>query len=394
MNRFHADAKRLRLVGASAHALVALAFLSPVPALAQQAGSSQQARSANPDQEIVVTARRRSEGLSRSAVAVTAFNSEQLLERSIRSDADLQISTPGLTIRQTQGNNSLTYTIRGQSADMFSGSPSAVVTYFNEVPLTISGASSFFDLESIQVLKGPQGTLFGRNTTGGAVLYTSAKPKNELSMLGRVRIGNLDLREAEGMLNVPLVQDKVLLRGALDVVRRDGYILNLFNGDHLGKIRRTSGRVSLTVRPMDAIENTTVFQYTKTGGTNTGASYTYSVYGCGQTNNGFSLTCGSGLLFGPTLDLIFGPGAWAAYLAAHPQAYAPGLIDYVNEQRRIGPYKTRHPGPAEHHGRDWIVTNTTNIDLSDNLKLRTSSEHRIRAFARNSLNSAPRSSPS
>ena len=370
MNDLRVDTRRLRLLGASAGTLMALAVLSPVPALAQQASTGKQASTANSDQEIVVTARRRSESLSRSAVAVTVFSSQDLLERSIRSDADLQISTPGLTIRQTQGNNSLTYTIRGQSADMFSGSPSAVVTYLNEVPLTISGASSFYDLESIQVLKGPQGTLFGRNTTGGAVLYTSAKPKNELSMLGRVRIGNLDLREAEGMLNVPIIADKVLLRGALDVVRRDGYILNLFNGDHLGKIRRTSGRVSLTLRPTDAIENTTVFQYTKTGGTNTGASYTYSVYSCGQTNNGFALNCGSGFVFGPTLDFIGGPGAWAAYLAAHPKAYAPGLIAYVDEQRRLGPYRTNHPGPAEHHGRDWMVTNTTNIDLSDNLKLR------------------------
>lgn len=64
------------------------------------------------------------------------------------------------------------------------------------------------------------------------------------------------------------------------------------------------------------LDNTIMFQYDHTDGTNTGASYTYSVYPCGATNNGFKLTCSSGLLFGPTLDSVFGPGAWASYLAA------------------------------------------------------------------------------
>src|SRR3546814_1266280 len=107
-------------------------------------------------------------------------------------------------------------------------------------------------------------------------------------------------------------------------------------------------------------------QYTKTGGTNTGASYTYSVYGCGDTNNGYALTCSAGLLFGPGLDAAFGvDGLWASYLAAHPDAYAPGLIDYVNEQRRIGPYKTRHPGGASHHGKDWFATNRSEEHTSE-----------------------------
>ena len=214
--------------------------------------------------DIVVTARRRDEALSTVPAAITAFNAEQLIERGIRTDSDLQLAAPGLTIRQTQGNNSLTYSIRGQTADTFSGSPSAVIAYLNEVPLTISGASSFYDLENVQVLKGPQGTLFGRNATGGAVLYNTAKPSDELAGLVRGRLGNLDLREVEGMLNVPLVSDKVLLRGAFDIVRRDGYIENLFDGSHLGRIKRDSGRVTLTVKPMDGISNTTMVQYTRT----------------------------------------------------------------------------------------------------------------------------------
>jgi len=323
--------------------------------------------------EVVVTARRRDESLEKVPVSISAISAEQLNERQVRTDSDLQLSVPGLTIRQTQGNNSLTYSIRGQTADTFSGSPSAVVTYFNEVPLTIGGASTFYDLETVQVLKGPQGTLFGRNATGGAVLYSSAKPKNATEGMLRGRVGNFDLREVEGMFNTPLVDDKVLLRGAVNVVKRDGYIHNLLDDSYLGETDRKSGRLSLTLLPTDNLENTTVAQFSRTDGTNTGASYTYSVYQCGETNasNGAPLSCGSGFLFGPSLDTAYQtPGLWDAYLAAHPEAYPAGLAAYVDEQKRIGPYKTRHPGEADHHGRDWIVTNTTTYEFSDTVGLK------------------------
>jgi iron complex outermembrane receptor protein len=353
----------------SRSALIAAALLSTSTAFAQQTASSGDTAAASNITEVIVTARRRDESLSSVPIAITAIGADQLVQRSIRTDSDLQLAAPGLTIRQTQGNNSLTYSIRGQSADTFSGSPSAVIAYLNEVPLTIGSASSFYDLESVQVLKGPQGTLFGRNTTGGAVLYTTAKPKDKTEALVRTRFGNLDLREVEGMLNVPL-SDSVQLRGAFDIIERQGYIDNLLNGDTLGDVRRKSGRVSLRVSPNDAIENTTVVQYTDVGGTNTGASYTYSVYSAGQTNNGFALTSGAGFLFSPALDFAFGPGSWAAYLAAHPQAYAAGLPAYVDEQRRIGPYKTRHPGGAKHEGSDLNASNTTTFEFSDALKLK------------------------
>lgn len=345
-------------------ALAMIAFISPPAAWAQTAPDAAGAQEGKGFDEIVVTARRRDESLEKVPIAVSAIGAEQLNERQVRTDADLQLTVPGLTIRQTQGNNSLTYSIRGQTADTFSGSPSAVVTYFNEVPLTIGGASTFYDLESVQVLKGPQGTLFGRNATGGAVLYSSAKPKNTTEGLLRARMGNLDLREVEGMINIPLVEDKVLLRGALNVLERDGYIHNLFDDSYLGEIDRKSGRLSLSLLLNEKLENTTVAQFSRTGGTNTGASYTYSVYQPGQENNGVPLNGNGAAAFGP-----LNPG-WAAYVAAHPETYAPGLAAYVEEQKRMGPYRTRHPGEADHDGRDWTVSNTTVYDFSDAISLK------------------------
>ncbi|HEY6131998.1 MAG TPA: TonB-dependent receptor plug domain-containing protein [Halioglobus sp.] len=370
------DKRRFRTIqGRLCLALAVGGLVAPTAGMAQGAAQDKDAGAyggdSSPLEEILVTARRRTENLSEVPISITAFNSAQIEERSIRTDSDLQASVPGLTIRQTQGNNSLTYAIRGQSADTFSGSPSAVVAYLDEVPMSISGASTFYDLESIQVLKGPQGTLFGRNTTGGAVLYTTAKPTNELGGKLQVRGGNYDLQEAQGMINAPLVDDKLLLRAAFDTVERDGYIDNLLNGDELGKVNRDSGRAALTFRPNDRLDNTTVFSYSKARGTNTGASYTYSVYQYGQTNNGFTLNPASGSLFGPGLDAaVSSPGAWDAYLAAHPQAYAPGLIAYVDEQKRLGYYKTRHPGGAKHKGEDWLGSNTTVFELNDDYQIK------------------------
>ncbi|MBU6266916.1 MAG: TonB-dependent receptor [Sphingomonadales bacterium] len=308
-----------------------------VPAFAQDKPADANANAGNGD--IIVTARRQNENLERVPAAITAFSGAMLEARSLRSDSDLQSATPGLTIRQTQGNNSLTYSIRGQTADTFSGTPSAVIAYLNEVPLTIASASSFYDLESVQVLKGPQGTLFGRNATGGGVLFTSAKPTDKLEAKVTGRFGNLALREGEGMVNLPL-GDKAALRVAFDVMRKDGYIHNNFNGQTLGNQERNSVRASLRLAPVDGVTNTTVFQYEGVDGTNTGASYVWSIYGCGKYN-GFTLNCNSSF-----------------------------LIPYVAAQKAAGLYVTNHPGDARHHGFSWQASNTTSYAVSDTLTVK------------------------
>lgn len=359
---------------AKKHALhLAVGIVVTSAAQAQDSGSAKGLEAAEPRmlEEVIVTARRREEGLSRVPISISAISDQEIDERSLRTDSDLQSAVPGLTIRQTQGNNSLTYSIRGQSADTFSGSASAVVTYLDEVPLNVSGASTLFDLQSVQVLKGPQGTLFGRNTTGGAVLYTSQKPTDEFEAELGVRAGNYGLQEVFGVLNVPLEGNVVRLRAAFNSMQRDGYIDNLLTGDKLGELDRDSIRLGMTIQPSDRLVNTTMLSVNEVGGTNTGASYTYSVYAPGEVNNGFALAADAGFLYGPLMDVAFGfEGAWDGWVAAHPGTYAPGLLAYVDEQRRIGPYKTRHPWSANHDGEDWLLSNTTVWDINDSLTVK------------------------
>jgi len=323
-------------------------------------------------EEVIVTARRRSEELAKVPGVIAAFSSAQLEERSITQQTDLQMAVPGLTVRQTESSNYLNYVIRGQTVDAFSGTPTAVVPYINEVQFAPGGLSSYFDTESLQVLKGPQGTLFGRNATGGAVLVTTAKPKNEFSGNVEVSGGNYDYVDLRGMLNVPVISDKVLLRAAFDVVRRDGYQYNFFDGKHPGSVERNVGRVSLTVKPSESIENTTVGQVEASAGRNS-VPVVYSYNKCGQAApDGRPLNCYADLLYGPQLDANIGfPGAWATYLAGHPGANPGGIAAALQaQQRQYDFWQVDEYSPVEHRGRNWFVTNTTAIDISDSLQIK------------------------
>lgn len=350
--------KQLLMLGAG------IMFGTVHPAFAQSEKAPVDASSG----DIVVTARRVSESLSKVPVAVSAFSAEMLQQRAVLAESDLQRNFSGLTVRAGQTNNIISFSIRGQSIDQFTGSQPGVLPYINEVQLSSFSASSFYDLDSIQVLKGPQGTLFGRNATGGAVLFTTAKPTNKLEGFFTGRVGNLDLRQIQGALNVPIVEDKILLRVAGDLQRRDGFQRNLYLNTSHGKIDRESGRVSVTLRPIDGLSNDTVFQYSRARGDNLQLE-NFSAYYCGQPGVNSVAAC----LFSPALDFIVGvPGAYAAYQALHPgtQAFPNGFIDQQTFQKQLGPYKTNTFNPSIHRATDWSITNSTSFELADGITLK------------------------
>ncbi|MCW1384892.1 TonB-dependent receptor plug domain-containing protein [Novosphingobium sp. KCTC 2891] len=342
--------------------------LASLPAIARAAEDTASGTAATTAEtgEILVTARRVSESLSKVPVAVSALGAEQLTARAVLAESDLQRGFPGLTVRSGQTNNLFNFSIRGQSIDLFSGSQPGVLPYYNEVQLSSFSTSGFFDLQSIQVLKGPQGTLFGRNATGGAVLFSTAKPtdKFEGSITGRV--GNLNLRQVQGFINIPVVTDKVMLRVAGDLQRRDGFQYNIYQNKYHGEIDRESGRISLTLKPMERISNDTVFQYSRSRGDNLQME-AWAIYGCGQPGVSSIAAC----VYSPALMNNF-PGGYAAFQALHPgtEAMPNGYIDQLAFQKKLGIYKVNSWKPSFHRATDWFVTNTTAFEASDAITIK------------------------
>jgi iron complex outermembrane receptor protein len=240
-------------------------------AMAQEKSESQDAGTGTSHQasasleEVVVTAQRREEVSSKVPLSVTAFGAEQLAERSITTERDLQTSVPGLVVKTVTSETQLTYSMRAQSVEPFSGVSPAVLAYTNEVEANTGAPGSFYDLSSVQVLKGPQGTLFGRNTTGGAILYTTTMPGETLGGYFTQRVGNLGMLESLGAVDLPL-SDAVQLRLAGDYYSRDGYQKNIDTGQMLGGSTRSSGRATLVLRPTERLENKTIFEDTSSHG--------------------------------------------------------------------------------------------------------------------------------
>ena len=214
--------------------------------------------------DVVVTARRTEERAQRVPVSLTAFTQEMIREKGIGTATDLQNFTPSLTVLGDVRRNQQTYTIRGLGGGGGAGTGSGpgVVGYFAEVPSSASGPGNFFDLASLQVLKGPQGTLFGRNSTGGAVLLEPARPKmNVVEGYVQGTLGNLRRRSGEGALNIPLIDDVLAVRVAGQFDKRDGYVRDAVTGrDYLNR-NAYSLRLGVQFNPTATISSYTAVNY-------------------------------------------------------------------------------------------------------------------------------------
>lgn len=230
------------------------------PAMAQSEPQSESASTQSDD--IVVTARRVAESLQSTPVSVTAFSAETLRQSSIRDTQDLLVKTPGVFLAGSGGRENTNFSIRGQSKALAGNSAAAVISYFAEVPAPTVGSSiPTYDLGSVQVLKGPQGTLFGRNTTGGAILYYPTAPSYKLEGYLQGTYGNYDTRLVEGALNLPIIADKLALRVAGQYQKRDGWTKNIGIGGDADDLNSRALRGSLLFQPFDWLSNTTIVDY-------------------------------------------------------------------------------------------------------------------------------------
>ena len=203
--------------------------------LSSQAAFAQQSSDEGGLEDIVVTARRTSENLQSVPVAITAFSGSDLQQQNARSVSDIAALTPGLQVNTgTTTSAGAIYTLRGQvQQDPIANQDAAVGVYVDGLywARAYGANADLLDVSGIQVLKGPQCTLFGRNTTGGAVLLTTNDPSFQDGLSGQVSAsyGRFNYRTISGMINAPLVADKLAVRVAGQLIKRDGYIRDINN---------------------------------------------------------------------------------------------------------------------------------------------------------------------
>nr|WP_299323964.1 TonB-dependent receptor [Parasphingopyxis sp.] len=200
---------------------------------------------------IIVTAQRQSQSLQDVPIAVSAFDSEALQSQQIENASDLQLTLPNVSFTKSNFTAS-SFTIRG-IGDLCVGNScdAATAIHLNSAPLfgTRLFEAEYFDVERIEVLRGPQGTLFGRNATSGVVNVVTARPDlGGFAASGQVEYGNYDSFEVQGMVNVPIA-DWLGIRAAGIYVNRDGYTRNLFDNSRIDGRDLYGLRGSIRIEP-------------------------------------------------------------------------------------------------------------------------------------------------
>jgi outer membrane receptor protein involved in Fe transport len=240
--------RRALALGASAAAIAAAA-----PAIAQQRPASN-AATAGTISELVVTAQRREENIQSVPIAVSAFSEETLKAQQINGGQDLLLAVPNVTF--SRGNfGGYNFQIRGIGTKLVATSADAAIgVHENNVPLTANNLADadFFDVERVEVLRGPQGTQFGRNTTGGLVNIITARPNDVLSSRITADYGNFNSTKLNGFVNLPIT-DSFEVRAAGSYVKRDGYGTNLVTGNDIDGRDLWSSRLSVRWKPTDRL---------------------------------------------------------------------------------------------------------------------------------------------
>jgi iron complex outermembrane receptor protein len=319
-------------------------------------------------EEVVVTARRTEESLQNVPVAVSVVSPAAIARKGEFEPQDLSSLAAGLAVVASIGDRSnVTYSIRGQNQAFGTLFP-AVITYFNEVPITHLATGNFYDLENIQVLRGPQGVLFGRVTDGGNVMVTPKHPTKDFEGYVDAKVGDYGLKDLGGALNIPIVADQVLLRGAFEIDRRRGFTRNDFNGQRLDNVASEAFRVGLTLRPSEWFENYTVFSYQHIHNNGTATVL------AGINPTALNATT-SGLL--PLFTGAYGldsvgrvvPFASGLTLLT-PATYLASLQSQLAAQQARGPRDVYLTSPSFDAQKNTYAVNTTTVELGHGLTLK------------------------
>jgi len=214
-------------------------------------------------QALIVTAQKREENIQDVPIAMSAFSQEDLTRSQVAGGPDLMTQVPNMTFTKT---NFTSYSIqlRGIGTQAISATTDpAVAVAFNNTPFVRNRffEQEFYDLQRVEVLRGPQGTLYGRNATAGVVNLISQKPKFTYEAKLSADVANYSSSRLEGMLNIPLVDDKVALRIAGARTKRDGFDTNQLTGNQIDGRDLWSTRVSMRFEPTDNIHANLIWEH-------------------------------------------------------------------------------------------------------------------------------------
>lgn len=231
----------------AACALVAALLLPGDPAFGQQDGPELD--------EIVVTARKRDELLQKTPVSVTAFTRADLEARKLQNLSQLARFTPNVefdfTAPRSGSTNSAVVFIRGVGqTDYVPNKDPGVGIYLDGGYITrpVGSVLNLLDVERVEILRGPQGTLFGKNTVGGAINVITVEPGDEFGMEMDVTVGSYDRADIRASMDTPLA-DSVSARWSIGYFSRDGYMERISAGDRAGNDREIAGRLSIRWEP-------------------------------------------------------------------------------------------------------------------------------------------------
>jgi len=294
-------------------------------------------------EEIVVKARKRSESQQDVPVSVTSFGSNELKAFKFFDNVDLGSQVPGLDVRNA-GIPASNVFIRGIGSNDFNENNSnPVATYDDEVYISSNVGSNIpiYDMERIEVLKGPQGTLYGKNTTGGAISYFSKRPDGELSGQGSFTYGRFNEVRIEGGVGFPIIEGKLSGRVSFYSNQRDGTDINLFDGTDQNQRNTQALRAQLLFTPTENVD----FLLKVSG------HKRRSDLGTGQPRGLVNPATGA-------LDL-------AAFEDGSPRLI-PGFTNLAGyEDTDPDPFRNSHEGPDKLNLDDLNVTGILNVDMEN-----------------------------
>jgi iron complex outermembrane receptor protein len=357
--------RKLKLDGRAGVSLqwTALALAVASAGMAPNVSAQESGRQMVELEEVVVTARRREESLQDVPIAITAMSADFLREQNVNELADLAVHVPAMGVSQGGPSTNVPIVVlRGQRpSEVTLTVDPAVPLYFAEVALTPTQGTNLamYDLANVQVLKGPQGTLFGRNSTGGALLLTPQTPGEEFGGYAEAKLGDYNLYHFEGAVDLP-ASDTLKFRLAGRSLDRDGYQSNVadnaLRGDDKFWDENSYGvRLTANFSPNDSFRNLTTIAYDEN-----------DMMARVVTPQAFNSNAGAGQL----MNVVHNGGLGPAISSVLGTPAGTNIDDALARQRNRDWNDIETDVDATEEIENWFVANTTEFEFSDNLRIK------------------------